>query len=87
MCALCDAVKNIEHSFSLSAQKKSVSQENIPRTGYANNFGHSVGGEGYRGVEGVLIANLVKPLITRCVECAGELYGNENIVSRSTYLS
>ncbi|XP_055887561.1 protein unc-80 homolog isoform X2 [Biomphalaria glabrata] len=59
--------------------KKSVSQENIPRLGYANNFGHSVGGEGYRGVEGVLIANLIKPLVTRCVECSGELYGNENI--------
>ncbi|KAH9525120.1 Protein unc-80 [Bulinus truncatus] len=59
--------------------KKSVSQENIPRLGYANNFGHTVGGEGYRGVEGVLIANLIKPLVTRCVECSGELYGNENI--------
>ncbi|XP_059153938.1 protein unc-80 homolog isoform X2 [Physella acuta] len=61
------------------SQKKSVSQENIPRMGYSNNFGHSIGGEGYRGVEGVLIANLVKPLITRCVQCSGELYGNENI--------
>ncbi|GFO03526.1 unc-80-like protein, partial [Plakobranchus ocellatus] len=61
------------------SQKKSVSQENLPRAGYANNFGHSVGGEGYRGVEGVLIANLVKPLVSRCVECANDLYGNENI--------
>ena len=63
------------------AQKKSVSQENLPRAGYTNNFGHSVGGEGYRGVEGVLIANLAKPLVSRCVECASDLYGTENIVS------
>ncbi|GFR73729.1 Unc-80-like protein [Elysia marginata] len=61
------------------SHKKSVSQENLPRAGYANNFGHSVGGEGYRGVEGVLIANLVKPLVSRCVECANDLYGTENI--------
>ena len=57
------------------------SQENIPRNSYTNNFGHSVGGEGYRGVEGVLIANLITPLVTRCVECANDLYSDENIVS------
>ena len=64
-----------------TASKKSASQENIPRNGYNNNFGHSVGGEGYRGVEGVLIANLITPLVSRCVECASDLYSDENIVS------
>ncbi|KAK7491630.1 hypothetical protein BaRGS_00017083 [Batillaria attramentaria] len=61
------------------APKKSASQETLPRTGYANNFGHSVGGEGYRGVEGVLIANLTKALISRCVGCTKELYNSDNI--------
>ncbi|XP_076436361.1 protein unc-80 homolog isoform X3 [Babylonia areolata] len=61
------------------APKKSASQETLPRNGYTNNFGHSVGGEGYRGVEGVLMANLTKPLITRCVSCTKELYSSDNI--------
>ncbi|KAL8568215.1 hypothetical protein ACOMHN_027738 [Nucella lapillus] len=61
------------------APKKSASQETLPRSGYGNNFGHSVGGEGYRGVEGVLMANLTKPLITRCVACTKELYSSDSI--------
>jgi hypothetical protein len=63
-----------------AATKKSASQETLPRSGYANNFGHSVGGEGYRGVEGVLLANLTKTLVTRCVACTKELYNQDNIV-------
>ncbi|XP_071097692.1 protein unc-80 homolog [Haliotis cracherodii] len=67
------------HTQSPQPNKKSVSQENLPRNCYANNFGHSIGGEGYRGVEGVLIANLLKPFVSRCVESVGELYGHDNI--------
>ena len=59
----------------------STSQEALPRNGYANNFGHSIGGEGYRGVEGVLVANIVRPFVTRCVQCIKELFCNDNIVS------
>ncbi|ESO92838.1 hypothetical protein LOTGIDRAFT_232936 [Lottia gigantea] len=62
-----------------NSQKKSASQETLPRNGYANNFGHSIGGEGYRGVEGVLIANVFKHFVSRCVESVSELCGHENI--------
>lgn len=52
------------------------------QNGFQNNFGHSIGGLGYRGVEGVLIANILKPFVTKCVENTRELYGSDNIVCR-----
>jgi hypothetical protein len=58
-----------------------MSTEALPNSGFATNFGHSIGGVGYRGVEGVLVANILKPLITRCVDSTKELYSHENIVS------
>lgn len=64
-----------------AVHKKSASQETLSRHGYANNFGHSVGGEGYRGVEGVLLANLSKSLVSRCVSCTKDLFSNDSIVS------
>ena len=79
--SIYETLSHTDFPFNSAAQKKSSSQEHIPRNSYANNFGHSVGGEGYRGVEGVLVANLVTPLVTRCVESATDLYGSDNIVS------
>ena len=77
----------MKSAFWCTAPKKSASQETLPRNGYANNFGHSVGGEGYRGVEGVLLAHLTKPLVTRCVSCTKELYNSDNIVSSDSSFS
>jgi hypothetical protein len=51
------------------------------QSGFGNNFGHSIGGLGYRGVEGVLIANILKPFISKCVDNNRELYSSENIVN------
>ena len=65
----------------LTGHKKSVSQEALANNGFANNFGHAIGGVGYRGVEGVLMSNSMKTFVTRCVECARELYSSDNIVS------
>ena len=67
--------------------KKSVSQEALSNNGFSNNFGHPVGGAGYRGVEGVLMSNSMKTFVTRCVECARELYSSDNIVSQSYCLN
>ena len=64
-----------------SGNKKSVSQEALANNGFANNFGHAIGGAGYRGVEGVLISNSMKTFVSRCVECTKELYNSDNIVS------
>ena len=58
-----------------------MSQEALSNNGFANNFGHAIGGVGYRGVEGVLMSNSMKTFVTRCVECAKELYNSDNIVS------
>ncbi|KAK6194683.1 hypothetical protein SNE40_000272 [Patella caerulea] len=79
LLGFCTDPTIILHSPQGTSQKKSASQETLPRNGYANNFGHSIGGEGYRGVEGVLIANVFKHFVSRCVECVSELCGHENI--------
>ncbi|XP_048774238.1 protein unc-80 homolog isoform X3 [Ostrea edulis] len=60
-------------------RKKSCSQAETPVNGFHNNFGHSIGGVGHRGEEGVLIANILKPFVSKCVENARELYGSDNI--------
>lgn len=64
--------------------RKSASQEAL-NNGFANNFGHSIGGVGYRGVEGVLMSNSMKTFVSRCVESTKELYNSDNIVS-SVYI-
>eukprot|EP00105_Crassostrea_gigas_P024973 XP_011445404.1 PREDICTED: protein unc-80 homolog isoform X2 [Crassostrea gigas] len=60
-------------------RKRSCSQQDGPVNGFHNNFGHSIGGVGYRGEEGVLIANILKPFVSKCVDNARELYGSDNI--------
>ncbi|KAL4233067.1 Protein unc-80 [Mactra antiquata] len=62
-----------------SGHRRSVSQEAIANNGFSNNFGHSIGGVGYRGVEGVLMSNSMKTFISRCVECTKEIYSCDNI--------
>ncbi|KAJ8299881.1 hypothetical protein KUTeg_021400 [Tegillarca granosa] len=71
----------LQLSNSQQEKKKGNSQEKVTPTqnGFSNNFGHSIGGVGYRGVEGVLIANILKPFVTRCVESTKELYSSDNI--------
>ncbi|XP_061164273.1 protein unc-80 homolog isoform X1 [Saccostrea echinata] len=60
-------------------RKRSCTQQDPPVNGFHNNFGHSIGGVGYRGEEGVLIANILKPFVSKCVDNARELYGSDNI--------
>ncbi|KAL3872189.1 hypothetical protein ACJMK2_040132 [Sinanodonta woodiana] len=62
-----------------ASYKKSVSQEGLATHGFSNNFGHSIGGEGYRGVEGVLVANSLKTFVSKCLENVKDLYSNDNI--------
>ncbi|KAK3087178.1 hypothetical protein FSP39_002695 [Pinctada imbricata] len=72
----------VDPSYTLQQERKrsgSGSQENAQENGFHNNFGHSIGGVGYRGVEGVLIANILKPFISRSVENTRDLYGSDNI--------
>lgn len=68
--------------YSTAERKRSCSQQDGPVNGFHNNFGHSIGGVGYRGEEGVLIANILKPFVSKCVDNARELYGSDNIVCR-----
>lgn len=68
--------------YSTAERKRSCSQQEGPVNGFHNNFGHSIGGVGYRGEEGVLIANILKPFVSKCVDNARELYGSDNIVCR-----
>ncbi|XP_052242651.1 protein unc-80 homolog isoform X2 [Dreissena polymorpha] len=62
-----------------SGNRKSVSTEVLSNNTFANNFGHPIGGVGYRGVEGVLMANSMKTLVSRCMECSKDLYSSDNI--------
>lgn len=64
-----------------TGHRKSVSQEALPNNNFANNFGHPIGGVGYRGVEGILLATSMKTFVTRCVESTKEIYNSDNIVS------
>lgn len=59
--------------------KKGSSQEG-GRTGYVNNFGEPLGGR--KSVEGAIISQILKPLVSRFVESRKELHGHDNIVSR-----
>lgn len=64
-----------------SGHRKSVSQEALPNNSFSNNFGHPIGGVGYRGVEGVLMATSMKTFVSRCVDSTKEIYSSDNIVS------
>ena len=68
----------------ISERKRSSSGQDGQQNSFNNNFGHSVGGMGYRGVEGVLIANVLKQFISRCVENTRDLYSSDNIVSTAS---
>lgn len=50
------------------------------QTGYANNFGASLGGAGGRGVEGQILSCVFKSLITRLVNCMKEIKTQEHLV-------
>ncbi|XP_052063828.1 protein unc-80 homolog [Mytilus californianus] len=60
-------------------KSSSTERMSFQQNGFHNNFGHSIGGLGYRGVEGVLITNILKPFISKCVENTRELYSSDNI--------
>ncbi|XP_052808844.1 protein unc-80-like isoform X2 [Mya arenaria] len=64
---------------SQQSNRKSVSTEALPNNNFTNNFGHPIGGVGYRGVEGVLMSYSMKTFISRCVENTKELYSSDNI--------
>jgi protein unc-80 len=59
------------------------------QTGYANNFGASLGGAGGRGVEGQILSCVFKSLITRLVNCMKEIKTQEHlvIISASAWVS
>jgi hypothetical protein len=63
-------------------QKRSCSKspDVISQGGYATNFGAGLGGGGSRGIEGQIIANVFKTLVTRLVKSAKELRSQENMV-------
>jgi len=52
------------------------------QTGYANNFGASLGGAGGRGVEGQILSCVFKSLITRLVNCMKEIKTQEHLVRK-----
>ena len=64
----------------LSVQKK-TGQDSTARSGFAINFGQSVTGSGPKGIEGEMMAHLLKPLVSRLMDMWKELHGHENIVS------
>ncbi|CAM1296426.1 unc-80 (predicted), partial [Pycnogonum litorale] len=47
--------------------------------GYSTNFGAGLGGQGPKGVEGVIVGFIFKPLVTRMVDCLKELRNPENM--------
>ncbi|XP_064639472.1 protein unc-80 homolog [Lineus longissimus] len=64
-------------TYSPPAQKKNAG-DNTNRSGFAINFGHSIGGAG-KGVEGQVIAHILKPMVSRFVDSKKDLAGHENI--------
>ncbi|XP_059490383.1 protein unc-80 homolog isoform X4 [Neocloeon triangulifer] len=63
-------------------QKRSASKSpdmSSNQTGYANNFGASLGGAGGRGVEGQILSCVFKCLITRLVTCMKEIKTQEHL--------
>jgi hypothetical protein len=66
----------------IADQKRSCSKspDIISQGGYATNFGAGLGGGGSRGIEGQIIANVFKTLVTRLVKSAKELRSQENLV-------
>lgn len=54
----------------------------VNNCGYATNFGAGLGGEGPKGIEGVIVGVIFKPLVTRMVACLKELRNPENMVRR-----
>ncbi|KAI1307248.1 Protein unc-80 -like protein [Halotydeus destructor] len=52
---------------------------NEPKTGYATNFGAGFGKLGAKGIEGVIINHIFKPLVSRCVKMQKELKLQENL--------
>jgi len=66
----------------ITDQKRSCSKspDIISQGGYATNFGAGLGGGGSRGIEGQIIANVFKTLVTRLVKSAKELRSQENLV-------
>lgn len=69
-------------------QKRSCSRSPDvgPQGGYATNFGAGLGGAG-RGVEGQIMTNVFKALVTRLVKSSKDLKLPENMVSVCPKLS
>lgn len=70
-------------TISLSDQKRgsSRSPDVVSQGGNVPIYGTGLGGGGIRGVEGQIISNVFKNLITRFVECSKEIKSPENLVS------
>ena len=52
----------------------------VSQGGYATNFGAGLGGGGTRGIEGQIVANVFKALVTRLAKSSKELKAQENMV-------
>ncbi|XP_074657337.1 protein unc-80 homolog [Tubulanus polymorphus] len=72
--------QNSSSTYSPTTQKRGSQESGAPsRTGYAVNFGQSIGGAGVKGIEGTVMAHILKPLVSRFVESWKELHSHENI--------
>ena len=53
---------------------------NSAPSGYATNFGHSLSGEGHRGVEGVIVVQTLKTFVTRLSTVLTDPTQSDNVV-------
>lgn len=51
------------------------------QSGYATNFGHSITGEGHRGVEGIIVVHTLKSVVTRLSTTLADPTKSDNVVS------
>ncbi|XP_036354476.1 protein unc-80 homolog isoform X2 [Octopus sinensis] len=79
ICTILQSWLDSECIEKLASGHKKCSSSESSALNFSNNFGHSIGGVGHRGVEGVIVANILKPLVSKCVDSIKELSSQENI--------
>lgn len=50
------------------------------QSGFATNFGHSISGEGHRGVEGIIVVQTLKTFVTRLSTTLTDPTKSDNVV-------
>lgn len=53
---------------------------NTGQSGFATNFGHSISGEGHRGVEGIIVVQTLKIFVTRLSTTLTDPTQSDNVV-------